>query len=643
MKLMLDHQEFKCKPSEKETIEVNNRITQFQTDITPELLSEELIKGKTFVPALLNKKIKGRTRRAKEYWTSQEIMCIDFDNETEVSNPDYPHNSNKKKIKIKDVTITIEDALETFKNDAMFIYTSFSHTTEHPKFRVVFAFEEEITDPYDVDNTLEHYKKQYPNADQKCFERARMFYGGKSLYSLNYKNRIPIYKTKKHTTEGLRDYDSIKVLGSSLDYRSHQYPHHSNNIELIRDKNVNKLKGILNKDMSLFYTYAESVDYIKRQDIGELLGLNISCLCPFHNDQTPSARIFRNEFTNHSLIHCHSDNCDFNTGTIIKVIEKLTQLNKVQSLRFLRDVYNIDFQHTDWQREQIELIDENIRYLQSGDFEIEYPKQYKIMKRYIPDLIQFLILSKEYLPPEHYTDEQTKVLFFASLEHFARFMGKSESSKKRLGDKIALFAYFSYIYKLKEVEIPEILLERAKFELVKNKFSGNHMSYNLMSFYEIPSYSVEIMSFAEQKAEEYSDNHFTMRGWSYEMLLRALGEDEALRVYPQMSGKKIKERSHILTKEMESAALEILNVRDWVTEKEIINVIKSYIDGVSQTALERQIKKIISELIQKYDLKRVQSNKEVFKNLGVSPPVTENGFMSFPFILIKNQRRDEIK
>lgn len=633
---MLDKQEFIGKPTRAETIEINNRIVHSSVDIDPEQLAEEIMNGKTFVPAYLNRKIKGLLRRKKECWTSQEIFCADFDNEIEIDNPDYPLSSDKKKIKVKKITLTLEQALEQFKDTAMFIYTSFSHKPEHPKFRVVFAFEEAITNPYDMDDTLKYYKKEFPNADKQCFERARMFYGGKELYVLGYDHRIPYIHNKIKNTNSKGDYDSTKVLVSPLNYHSHLYPN-INLVELIRNKDIHKLREILGREKQSIGTYAETVNYIKHQDIGELLGLNSRDRCPFHPDYSPSASIFTNEFTKHYLFHCHSDNCNFGTGTIIKVIERLTKLNKVQTLKFLRDIYNIEFIQTEWQIEQLEMIDENIRYLMSGDLEFEYPKQYKINSRYIPDLIQFLTLSKDYVAPKHYTQEQEKLLFYASLEHFARFCGKTKS-KKRLGDKLALFTFFSYISKLKESDIPEEMLKRAKLELVKSKGLNGNRTQNLISFYEIPPYTDEVLQFAEKQAEIYAENHFTMKGMSYEMIYRALGEAEAARVYPQMSQKKIKERSHKLSSQMESAAMELINNRGWATEKEIIKIIGKHIHNVSKTGFQRQIKKILGELIQKYELSRKHGNKILFESLGISEIISENGNQSFPFVIYKSKQ-----
>src|SRR5690606_40000817 len=106
-------------------------------DISPEQLAREIKLGKTIVPAYLNKEVDGKITRSKDCWTSQEILCIDYDNEIMIDNPEYPHRSNDKKIKVKNITMSLEDAMDKFKNDAMFIYTSFNHKPDHPKFRVV--------------------------------------------------------------------------------------------------------------------------------------------------------------------------------------------------------------------------------------------------------------------------------------------------------------------------------------------------------------------------------------------------------------------------------------------------------------------------------------------------------------------------
>src|SRR5690606_13366431 len=156
-----------------------------------------------------------------------------------------------------------------------------------------------------------------------------------------------------------------------------------------------------------------------------------------------------------------------------------------------------------------EIIDYNARYIRTEDFRNEYPVQYKLIKPYLEDLHTFLILAKDNLPPEHYTEEQKIPIFYATLKQFADLRGYKDH--RRLTDRLALFAYLCYVYKLGEDEIPEKLLKQAKRELVKNK--GDRKVMNISSFFSIPSYSESIMTAAEEYAEKFYENNLTMSNW----------------------------------------------------------------------------------------------------------------------------------
>ncbi|WP_144028640.1 hypothetical protein [Paenibacillus ferrarius] len=646
MKLLLDTYPFSKKPTGSEIPVLSNRISKYPVDITAAELAQEIVKGKTFVPVTLTEV--GEKKRAQLNWKSQEIICLDFDNEKSIPDPDNP----KKKIKVKDIKMTLAAALEEFKDTAMFIYTSFSHKPDHPKFRVVFALEKVCYSSNDIISTYNYFESKYPYIDTNCSEVARMFYGGKELFELNYSNRIPIViassiNKSKNNGGGLCDFDSIRVL--SNEYNSHQNPpskviinsntqlniQQDNMLEYIKSKNIDRLHTILNPNAVDFYTYSETVEHIKSQDLRLFLGINAPTFrCIFHDDNSPSASIFKSDKSNDILYCCNSSNCKFGTGNVIKCVEWLLKCNRLQALRFLRQVYKIGFHQTEWQKEQIEFLDENIRYVQSEEFSYSQPIQYKLIKNYIGDLVNFWSIAKDYLPPEHYSSEQSEVLFYASIGHFNKVYGKNKSVK-RLGDRLSLFTYLKYIKKLKESEIPDRMLKESKKYIIKNKALNNQDSYNLIQHYVAYPLTQDVLVDAEDKALEYRNSEFTMKAWSWETIARTLNEEEANRVFPQMGGKKtkIREKSHKMTTEIEIVGMKLISENGWTTEKEILENVDLTII-TSKTGKERQMKKIIFEFMQKYGLIKFQLNKKLSAELGIPPTVTENG-VGYPRIIYK--------
>ncbi|WKL03168.1 hypothetical protein Q0F98_05715 [Paenibacillus amylolyticus] len=137
IKLLIDQKKFSYKPSSKEIGSISNRLIQNPVDVEPSQFANEIIQGKSFVPAYITTKANGLITRTQDCWTSQQVICIDFDN---------GYYDRTLKQKVKDVHITWEEAQEEFKTSAIFMYKTFSHTDDWPKFSVVFAYNEPFTD-----------------------------------------------------------------------------------------------------------------------------------------------------------------------------------------------------------------------------------------------------------------------------------------------------------------------------------------------------------------------------------------------------------------------------------------------------------------------------------------------------------------
>ncbi|MEH7075795.1 hypothetical protein [Neobacillus drentensis] len=392
----------------------------------------------------------------------------------------------------------------------------------------------------------------------------------------------------------------------SIDATKPSYATRGNNLIMIRQRNAEGLQSILKPKGIQLGSHDEVYDYLKKQDLHELLGLHGTTFnCLFHDDKNPSAGIVINEDTGHHIYNCMSSSCGISL-TIIQVVERLTNLNRVEALRFLRNVYKIDYQETDWQKEKKEILHENQRLIFSNELSQVYPMIDKMIRKYTVELSLMNQLALNHLQTEYFTDKQGNPIFFSSLRYLAQKCGKDS---KRLSDKISLFTYLGLIRKVPEDEIPEFLLNKAKSEAAKKK-----QKY-LVGFYSIPPYGEETFKFTKEKISEYKQHGFTMRGWGRELLLRTLGEEESNRVFPQMEAKEIPERNNELTSEIERVALMLIEHKGFTTEKEILYFLTQ--EHGKQSIYEKQIKRTIPDLINKYCLNRQRLNKALKEQLGI--------------------------
>lgn len=405
--------------------------------------------------------------------------------------------------------------------------------------------------------------------------------------------------------------EKVSVIKSNVsNYSLSPTPKHSENqmLNMLKNRDIEGLQEILKPEQITVSSHEEVYDYLKKQELHKLLGVHRDAFkCIVHEDNNPSAGILINANTGHHIYNCQSGNCGF-SGTIIQVTERLTGMNRINSLRFLRKVFRIEYAETDWQKEQKAILEENQRFIMSEEFKDFYPEVYKRVRNYIPLLYVINGFAKDHIITENFSDGNENAVFFISLSHIAKLMGASDP--KRIGDKIGLFAYLGLINKLPEDQIPNHLLNNAKHIAAKK-----HQK-NIVSFFSIPPYGDRSLSFSKKKAEEYVDKGFTMKGWSREMILRAVGDEEADRVYPQMKGKQLSLVSEEITSLIEGVVMSLVNFKGWTMEQEILQ--SEEIKTLNKKTLtEKQFKRIIGELLDKYGLERVRLNNKLKEGLGI--------------------------
>ncbi|MED4785245.1 hypothetical protein [Brevibacillus choshinensis] len=401
------------------------------------------------------------------------------------------------------------------------------------------------------------------------------------------------------------DYDKEKsqtllsIVGTPIPHKSQIQP-----IRIIT-RNIENIQ--LKQEEVLFQNHDEVYDYLKKQDLGELLGTKGQYFnCIFHNDKSPSAVIIVNETTGHHIYHCFSSKCGF-TGTILDCVKKIYEIDTITASRFLRKVYKVGYAKNEWQENQLKILVENQRIL-GEDIRSKYSILYKFTSKYHLELFSMIEFAKRFVSTETYATQDGRPVFFISIRHLARIIKKDP---KRVVERINLLTYLGLLRKICEDEIPGHLLQKAKEEAIRKK------QKNLISFYSVPSYTESLLVFAESKAKEYTEKGFTIRGWSREMLYRVLGAEEADRVYPQLKDRQLPKSSDDITSELEKVALGIIDQKGWVTEKEIINQMKLTSFRHEKVA-EKQLKIVISEFLDKYNLAKRKLNKQLKEKLKIS-------------------------
>lgn len=179
-----DNMCYKVKPKNDIAL-IKNRITDnnFTTYQNVKEIAIEILKGKTCIPSA----IKGK---ADQNWIRQQVFLLDFDNKIEGIDLNA---SSEKYVTEKQVL----DYCKSIKLLPSIIYNTFSNTEEQHKFRLVFIFEEEITDIEIAKKIqmllLDKFKSFNPDTSKKIYPIC-ILDGKKVCYLANNFCRVQIEK-----------------------------------------------------------------------------------------------------------------------------------------------------------------------------------------------------------------------------------------------------------------------------------------------------------------------------------------------------------------------------------------------------------------------------------------------------------------
>ena len=159
--IMFYNKKYDRKPQGKEIGAIQNRLSQ--TTISIRELADNMASGCSFKCAYLN-----GTKNTD--FVSQQLFGLDFDH-----------------------GITIDEALhkcEMLGIMPVFGYTTFSHTSENHRFRLIFCNNKVIYDAGERRKIQLSLMKAFGFADPACKDETRMFFGGRSLIMFNEDNVI---------------------------------------------------------------------------------------------------------------------------------------------------------------------------------------------------------------------------------------------------------------------------------------------------------------------------------------------------------------------------------------------------------------------------------------------------------------------
>lgn len=585
IELHVHKQKFQTKPNNPATI--NNEVTEEVLKVTPVELAEKVgNNGQTMVLATMNGK------RSKLNMVQQQALALDFDNK-----------DDQTKAKTEGMFYqSIEDTLNNpfVKENASFIYKTFSHTEGWDKFRVVFILDKPLTTNEEVAEAYASLMDLYPNADKATKDSSRLFYGGTEAIEINFNNVLDVTslpavkKSPEKPVKAKVKKTSFKKVKPTV-VTEEETP----TWKLIKQGEKELVTERLNVYSVKLHSKVQAINYLKSLDMAEVLGVRFNPTFDFfHFENNPSASIFKMEDSDIYLYKCHSASHPF-TGNIIHVIGKLTGLDYIQSLNYLIEVAEIKIEVT----EQISELREQCTVFQhtllSEDLKDDYPAIHTRLWRYKTDINAILEIFKENI----YEDEngELRSLTWMSSDNLSLKLYGTKEKSRTIRRILNLMSYTEWIEKLDESQIPARLLEQIK----KNQNSNGYSRRS--NVFELFTLGTDFFTGLNKKCEVMAEQGFTMKGFSKEYVLNADGVESADKLYVQ-------EKNRGISKTSEDITADIYQLVDFHLEQETHIVIGDLLEELtakwkSKNLVETKFKQVLPKLLKDKNLQKSRLTK----------------------------------
>lgn len=599
IKCMYFNHRFNEKPQGKQCGWVQKSLTQ--TDITIENLAEALVHGASFKPGVLQGGMKA------DNWTQQQLFGLDFDDGTR-----------------------IEEAYSKVISLGMtpcFMYTTFSHKEEHHKFRMIFCNDTIITDGNIRDRLQASIMGVIGGIDEVCFNRDRLFFGGKGntvLYpsynsTINAETIIEKYWKDEYEQyiSNAKPKSKKKSPAVSKPKGSVNKEHHpiceNLNVKAIKEHDVDYLKKMLAHEPIEFETKNEFWDYIYSElDIAELIDIDDprSFCCILHDDHNPSANIFTTQ-NGIQKYRCCSENLTLNIKQLIEMLGDFK--SEYKAIQFIMDIYNLSIKESKWSIEQRENIDMMISNITLNKFKELCPQADKNIKYAKDTFLMMLSIARNNIYSEKFSNNDGEIIFFVTTKRLAECLGKDYSQSKidKIGKYIKMLIYHDLIRILDDGQVPKELLFKAIKYSGTDKRAGKHVN-----FYAIPSWVIKQLNTIETNGFRWKDKGYRIDGVSFDMFYRAEGFDIAANLYPQYKNKRNEygevvnrtttQSSDERTMKISEVILQSIQSKGYCTEREVVYILGN---DFKYEVTETQIKRSLNEIMDTYGLKKVKANK----------------------------------
>lgn len=390
------------------------------------------------------------------------------------------------------------------------------------------------------------------------------------------------------------------------------------NVGLIRSWRVEELqKKIFGKEPEkiLVNSQEELSDMIGQLDLQLILGVSQNFSCLFHEDNNPSAVIFRNSHSTGKIYSYYFCNSCETKGSIWSILEKATGWYPLKIKQFLMELFNIEIIKTEEQEDIINIVEHFESLYCTNILEVEVPLLSKRLRYTFKQYIEILNFAKlNYLG----IDKNGYVVFFSSMRNLGKILEYKNISKinNRLNHLILLELFHKYT----EEEIREIDGD------LKDKLTMKNGKRTSLLGFKLPT--MEALKHAEGQQEILDELDFFSDSYTIEGIQRRLGIDITKQIFPQSSDKElsISDSSRILTSYIIDIIFKEIELKGYCLREEIFEILSK---GYKRRTVENQLKLSMRDICYVYGLKYMKLNKILKKDLNCKVP-------NYPKVFLKD-------
>lgn len=450
----------------------NNKTDLFKSDIvniTMEELAEDILKGKSIIPAVIEGKIEDAN------FKQQQLFLLDIDN----------------------INTSLESLKAKFKAyPPALIYTSFSHTAEHPKYRLGFIADKFITDPATARKITLSLMNIAECSDEKCVDVSRIFFAGRNIIETNNitfnVDKLLANSTVTDAEVAINNKEKVKIAINGLAEEAGE------DNKTITIEEVRKNLSTITEFRGIELDYATSFDWIKSHvDLAIALGKPknklFRCLHKDHLDKHPSASIF--EYNGYMYYRCSCNK--FKPTSVIDTLAEILNLSLTQVQYLIADALGISIGSA-YQKNMRLLIAETKAKMNS----LIKPDTllYKEMT-YLwgaLNVIQDFAIEKVSITP--LTNNSFRPTFFIGRSEIeSRMQHLKMAGASNVKSKIDQLKDLGFIRPLNDEELIANALENANKNKDKNIILKGKTTLNRCEFYELCEITPEFIAKAEEK------------------------------------------------------------------------------------------------------------------------------------------------